>query len=302
MAIISRSRVVLLVAVALACGACQAEGPRARPEKRGGDQPAKKPPILIYSDMSPGSYLHALGWKMVGEGSDRGAVLTTDPAEFTTRLAGGRHEHIVVAERYTGSEPAYAAVLRNYLAAHPRAYADLYIWHDNGTQPPADSIVRATTAFYLWSDSLCGGLTTVCYSNAVYDPSATSDGHKPYTVRGRYLWPDFATIGIKDPEIITQQAKMCVSTQVDDDCYARCLKRYRDKLQNCESELNEMRDYCYALHGPGEQGMGDPDALAECISFANDSNKMCMKTAAFLLNNCIELCDRAEQGVQSPGE
>ncbi|MCK4342234.1 MAG: hypothetical protein KAY37_10990 [Phycisphaerae bacterium] len=295
---VSRSRILFLVAFALACGACRAEGPRARPGKSGGDQPAKKPPILIYSDMSPGAYLHASTWKMVGESTGEGAVLTTDPAEFTTRLAGGRFDPIIVAARYTDGEPAYAAALRNYLAAHPRADVYLFIWHDNGTEPPADSIMSATMSMFVWFHEM----TTVFYANAVYGPSTTSDDRKPHTVHGSYLWPDFASIGTKDPEILTQQTKLHAATQAGDDCYEKCYLKYLNRILDCFEQNDEDEDECLILYGPSEQSPGHPKKFVKCLSDAKDDFVNCVERAERKLNYCLELCEREEQGVQSPSE
>ncbi|MCK4342853.1 MAG: hypothetical protein KAY37_14140, partial [Phycisphaerae bacterium] len=168
----------------------------------------------------------------------------------------------------------------------------------NGTEPPADSIVRATTAICLWHHDV----TTVGYLDAVYAPSATRNDRKPYTVRGHYLWPDFATIGIKDPEIITQQAKMSFSSATGDDCEAECRLKYLKRIRDCHENRDEHEDECYALHGPSEQSTGDPDAFVTCMNEAGEYFHLCLTNAARRLNNCLELCYRPERGMQPPGE
>lgn len=269
-----------------------------QPVKARGDTSTSPSGVLIYSDQSPGSLPHAEALRMVAESEGQNVTSITDPSEFATQLAATDWSRVHVVARYASAEPSYATALRNFANTYPDKTIQMLFWHDNGTQPTADTAVAATMAIVLWNR----GTTTTGYTN-IGNPLAgkarTTPGHR---------FPDFAGIVLTTPAVVAQvpaeQAagvtpilliKLVITIILEDNCRHECLKLYNESQAICNANQAIAEQQCQELYGSDEDGPGSPADFEDCIQNANNNHSNCISSAVFNYTNCVALCPPIEE-------
>jgi len=268
-----------------------------QPVQTRGDTSTNPSGVLIYSDQSPGSLPHAEACRMVAESDGQNVTSITDPSEFATQLAAADWSRVHVVARYGSGDPSYATALRDFANTHPDKSIQMFFWHDNGTEPTADTAVAASMAIVLWNR----GTTTTGYTNignVLAGKARTTPGHR---------FPDFAGIVLTTPRVVAQvppaQAagvspilliKLVIMIILEGNCHDECLETYTISFASCNTTRVTNIQQCQELHGIDGIEF-DPNALEECIQTANDNHTNCISSATFTYNNCIALCPPTEE-------
>ena len=267
---------------------------------------------LIYSDQSPGALPHGLVWQMVAESRHEAVIQVTTAAAFGRLLPAQAWSEVIIVARYAPGEPIYARALRDFAAAHHDRTVLMYLWHDNGTQPTADTVVAASMAIVLWNH----GRSTITYSNV---SSRVPEMIEPRTVAG-YQFPDFEGIELRNPRVIARLPRDTARAHQErgrsmgwiiavlgflatNECQVDCLEGYNNKVNQCNDERDTDQEQCDSLYGPGGEEPGDPEQYQTCVAQVNEAHTACVKAAVQRYNRCLAVCalHLAEGDLGDPG-
>ena len=291
------------------------------------------PGVLLYTDLSPGAYPFWIGYGEVAERRGRNATLVTDPVEFARLLPSEDWTEVDIIARHTPDEPFYAKALREYVDGQPGRFVQMLLWHDNGTEPPADAQLVSSLAIVLWSHARSWDVktTTIKYSNVRSDnPDAT----KPHTVTG-YHFPDFADLKLMDPRVASRIPETtfvrlggwlpggglmlpgggsvvpATGPPSDNDdpplvegCKNDCREQWLTGMQGCDDNRNLDAQQCEELYGGSG---GDPEEYTACMKIVNNDHSACLEGALHRYERCKDICmkdveEEAEGGVEGEDE
>lgn len=85
----------------------------------------------------------------------------------------------------------------------------------------------------------------------------------------------------------------CATTPARDDPRAKCLKAYKQDLDDCAAHHAAQTAQCDRLYGSTPENVGEPNAFAKCIGDANTDYTNCINSAVQRYNNAVALCPPA---------
>ncbi len=297
----------ILMAAGMACAQNQAA--RQAPAKAAAkDKAAVKDEatanVLVFCDRTPGSLFWADTWRTVAQKTGDRLTFTTTVEDFTDRLDSGVWSYVMVLARWSSGTPPYASALHRYAEAHPGQRIEMYLWHDHGTQPDANTAVLASTAMVTWQ----------CHQSVIGYASVSGSDPKAGNARAvaGYVFPDFryqdADRRTQAPTVVGRlseppdgDAASLPGVIPADECQSQCVTSYREEINVCNAHHAYHLAACDDLYGPQEGDPGDPQKLAECIRTANEDHTNCTNAAVNRYSICLNKCATSTEDPPDPG-
>lgn len=257
------------------------------------DSPPKiADPFLIYYDGSPGGVVFAQLWKQIASAPpNQPPVFSRSVEDFADKLASRTWRSVIVINKRTQGEPAYANSLRNYATKHADRVVQLFVWDDQGDRIGANSAVLGTTAISVW----LRGNTTTAY--ALSRNSLSDEAIKAHT-NPSLLFPDFNGVLIAPCDVVgpSTEGSTDDGPQVNlagpTPCLNSCFENFQNHANACFDDFMRGFDECYELYGAHGDDQGDPVQLSSCLGTAANDYSACLAQASRAYSRCLLVCQR----------
>lgn len=252
--------------------------------------PNRESSFIIYYDRSPGSLPIAQLWQSIAASGNHQFVFCTSAEDFSSKLTGDPWMSVLVIERRSSGEPAFATALRAYATAHPGRAIRMYHWHDHGEQPENGIGVLGTTAVSIWHR----GHTTTAYALA---QNSNDQGVRAQTIQS-LTFPGF--VGVNSTplvavggytEVILEGAVQSIHAATNTQCELNAINQLITETQACQINYATHTQLCHDLFMPTDSNPGDPAAWIECLNEASEDYMNCLSATLHRYKRRIQYCD-----------
>ncbi len=278
-----------LFLVLLVVFACMRPAPRAAASAAANQVP---PNVLVYCDGTPGTILEAAAIGNLVQTHNGQCTFASSAQEFAVRLSQPGWTSIHVLLKKPASEPPFAAALRAHAIAHPEIGIELFIWKPHSCAPASNEAVLATSALVTWR----GDWTSVTYALARSAPETTmSDGLNFPTFEDVAVDSHVLLFAFEEAPDCADAAGMFFLPPVGP-CVISCYNDvYAPRIAVCNSDFDAEETICQELHGPPPGGgVGDPEALEECIQRYTGFWQQCRAHALSRYKDCVKKCSTTQ--------